>query len=136
MMSTDSTWIALIHVSPIVMSIAVLLAALIYALLKRSESPQAGNAVLAGLFLMFVARIGGVLGSVLLARSLSVQEMAYAAGILNFGSTLVSLAGLGLVVMAVFMDRRPIESQLQRETTTAPRDPHPDSNPFKSPLAN
>jgi len=106
--------------------------AFVYAITKRSDGSSAKMLAVAGVSILFFVQIARLVSNMLLAQFVDQQNFGLYYGLYSIASTLVYMLGIGMIIVAVFVGRKPADSN-HTEDDRIPS--NFGDNPYASPVS-
>ena len=131
-MSTSYPWI---YVIPGILYLLFYLAALVVLMAKYRHQPQAALLSLIGVGIMLMGHVGSWVSVWVVQRFVDSDQFMLIHGMLQIVVSLAHLFGIGLILSAVFVGRRPLESGHAAPSQQPPSSERPPAsdNPYASP---
>jgi|GEM_PF-5685463 len=129
-MQATSWPVVILGVAGLLVAIATYVFGFAYAIMNRRRSSRASNYALAGVGVFLLASVSSRIAPIFIASVFGVAQMAIAMTALGLLTTILSMVGIALLLIAVFIDREPRPQSPDEFLPGDQRTSPPDRNPY------
>lgn len=139
-LNASETTVNLLYAVPTIIQIVVIFGCFVFAIFRIRQFPKPATWLAAGLVVILCNRVGGWIGTILLARTTTPQNFVFYNSMLSMLLILIGTTGLAMMVYAVFAERTTTRTNVLHtnddRTSKTNVTPSKDSNPYSTPSAS